>query len=137
MAFVVVYVAILLLEVILSVFANSSYYFAAKALGGKGGASTQFYVMCAQSAPLSMLFVALNILSAIPIVGLAVMVLWLAAFLYDSYLKVKILKQVHSLDTTKAIACWLAPIAVLIVLAVFLFAAILALGFAAYAAKPS
>ncbi len=88
----------------------------AKVLGGKGEFSQQYY--------LSALFMPLIvILSSVPILG---MIVGFLGGLYSLYLLTLSLKEVHSFSTMRAVAVWIIPAILAVILAFIIGAAILA-----------
>lgn len=106
----------LLLLLLLSFLVNAIYFLSARVLGGKGSFTRQFCAISAESsaelAARSMLMLAFPLLYMLPCLGPIIMVLGgLCFYLYDSYLKVRMLSRVHSFSTGRAIVAWAVPLA--------------------------
>jgi len=124
---------------------NGLYYISAKMLGGKGKFNRQFYAISAETSSFIALSAALTIpsviIALIPCAGALILIaVTLGMFIYDSYLKIHILSQVHSINTMRAIVVWAIPMAIvvlLLLLAMLVFGAmIMAIIAAAMAARP-
>ena len=128
---ILLYAFIQFFLIFLSFLANGLYYITAKALGGKGDFSRQFYVICAQSSGELIIekfggFVLLPFMF-IPCIGAIFSLIYtgfaLGFFFYSGYLKIKIIQQVHSIDQTRAIICWAVPVVLAVLFIVIIFIA--------------
>ena len=91
----------------------------AKLLGGKGTFTEFFYLDAIYTAPI---LIITGLLNLIPFLG------GIAAFLvslYSFYLLTLVIKEAHQLSTGKAVAVWLVPIIIFVVLAVLLMVALI------------
>lgn len=102
----------------------------AKILGGKGEYGQQLHMT---SAPLAFLMVVTSILNIIPLAGALIGILLNLYYLYPMTVAIR---EAHKFSTLKAIAAWLLPI-IIVVIIVFIFAAsmLASLGLAGLALK--
>lgn len=90
-------------------------YIFAMIFGGKGSYATQSYLIALYTAPLMIIY---SFLAFIPVIGQIITSL---VGLYSLYLLTMALKQSHKTSTGKAVAIWLVP-AIIIVIVLIAFA---------------
>ncbi len=90
-------------------------YLFAKLFGGRGGYNTQTYLFSLYQAPILLLT---TLIAFIPFAGALINI---AIAVYSLYLLTLALKEAHGYSTGRAVATWLLPIAVIIILAIAAF----------------
>lgn len=115
--------------VIMSLVGVGVVWLIAKLLGGKGEFTQQYYVFTLFWAPITLIN---GVLGLVPVIGSLVSGLLSLYALYPLTLSIK---QVHKLDTLKAVLAWLIPGIVLAIIAVIVGAALAAMLGMAYLAQ--
>lgn len=93
-------------------------YLLAKVFGGKGNFNTQTYLFSLYQAPIILIA---TLVSFIPVAGI---IIGFVIELYALYLLTLALKETHNYSTGKAIATWLVPMIILIVITLILAAVV-------------
>jgi hypothetical protein len=104
-----------------SLLMNGAVWVMAKVLGGKGEFSKQYYLYSLFGAPIT---IASAVIGLIPMAGGIISALLSIYMLWPLTISIK---QVHKLDTVKAVLAWLIPAIILAIIAFIIGAAIAAM----------
>jgi hypothetical protein len=101
------------------------YYIFAKIFGGKGTYTNQIYLMALYMAPIAIIQAILALIY-VPVGSFTVGAIlgWIVS-LYALYPLTMALKEAHAYDTMKAVATWLVPLVIILVLALTMFASMM------------
>lgn len=141
------YVIVLISNMVNTFMMNGFYFIVASLQKGKGTYDKQLYVMSVETAA--------TMLAMLPALALMIVILFglgmggqgtialllmfvpvLLVWLYDAYLKIKVLQAVHALTFWKAFLAWFAPVALLIAFMAIYIGFLMAIGFGSKLGRP-